>query len=286
MFSKRVVASCFMTAFLAACAKNNLAPSSHLIDPQGEEISNGTPVSDSDPISRATVAIYLNFKGEDGSTNFKNICTGTLVDPTHVITAGHCYAEVAAKFGTTVDNVRGATAVAFGTSIVNSMQSTNVVFRKIAAATVHPKYVLNGVSHATTVAMYDVAVLKLETPAPQGTLPAQLGTGNLITAGLKLTLAGFGLTDGVKQTEATGLNKVDVIVDFPAITATQFGFRAVDGKNSCSGDSGGPAYLISSSGQLIVVGITSWGDRTCEKVGVYTSVPVMADWINSTIQAQ
>ena len=286
MFSKRVLASWLMAAFLVGCGKNNSANSLPAFTNDGQQITGGTSVDGNDPIARATVAIYLNLQDAEGNPSIKNICTGTLVDSLHVITAAHCFVEVAAAFKTTVDSVRQAAVVGFGTPVASSPTSAGVVFRKMSVATVHPGYVSGAVSRATTVPMYDAAVIRLDSPAPQGTVPARLGTGQIITTGMTITLAGFGLTDGSAQTYATQLNKVNVVVDNPAITITQFTYKVIDGRSSCSGDSGGPAYLVSGSGQLTVVGITSWGDRTCQQVGAYTSVPYMADWINSTIRSQ
>ena len=55
-----------------------------------------------------------------------------------------------------------------------------------------------------------------------------------------------------------------------------------EGKDSCSGDSGGP---LAEDGSLVLVGVTSWG-QGCgrpNKPGVYTEVAYFIDWIRDTI---
>ena len=55
--------------------------------------------------------------------------------------------------------------------------------------------------------------------------------------------------------------------------------------DTCQGDSGGPLMMISSNGQWILIGLTSYGDgcARANSSGVYTRVVVFQEWINSTI---
>src|SRR5262249_22116808 len=56
------------------------------------------------------------------------------------------------------------------------------------------------------------------------------------------------------------------------------------GKDACHGDSGGPAYVVRSDGQLLLGGITSRGPDPCGQFGIYTRVPEHMDWIRATVR--
>ncbi len=53
---------------------------------------------------------------------------------------------------------------------------------------------------------------------------------------------------------------------------------------SCSGDSGGPAF-IEQNGQLLLAGLTSRGDGPCRRLGIYTMVDYFSLWIHDIIAA-
>ncbi len=57
---------------------------------------------------------------------------------------------------------------------------------------------------------------------------------------------------------------------------------AAPGKDSCSGDSGGPLMAAGPAGGLLVAGIVSWGPENCGEpgsAGVYTRVSAYSAWI-------
>lgn len=241
-------------------------------------IVGGTQVAEEDLISKSTVALYM--KESPGSTRIQNYCSGTVIDTTHILTAGHCFADFAAEVGMTVEEIRDTSLVGFGTKVVKDSRTTALQFRKLAAVNIHEKYVI-GLEDLKK-AYFDVAIITLDSAIPEGALPAKLGSGDLIKKDMDITLAGFGLTNGF-GVEAKQLMKVVVKVDDPALTETQFTYT--DKKGSCGGDSGGPAYIIEPDNSLTVVGITSWGDQFCTKMGAYTSVPFMNEWITKILEA-
>jgi hypothetical protein len=215
-----------------------------------------------------------------------NFCTGTLIAPDIVMTAAHCFADFGQEIGATPEQLKNKITVGFGLNVAKTSNDTSVQFRKIQSFTVHPQYVVDSVSLATYVPMYDVALIRLSEPAPASAQPATLVSDkNILRSGLTVYLVGFGLLSVIPEVQATQMMETDVQVDNPAISATQFTYRTgTSGKGSCSGDSGGPAYIQQPDGTLGVIGITSWGDTNCEQVGAYTSVPYFADWIQKAVQ--
>ncbi len=52
----------------------------------------------------------------------------------------------------------------------------------------------------------------------------------------------------------------------------------------CGGDSGGPAFLATRSGRRLV-GVTSWGDASCEGTVTSVALDVHHDWIDASIES-
>ncbi|OQY12223.1 MAG: hypothetical protein B6I31_03540 [Desulfobacteraceae bacterium 4572_19] len=61
--------------------------------------------------------------------------------------------------------------------------------------------------------------------------------------------------------------------------------KALGGKDSCSGDSGGPLFIANAVGDPLQIGITSFGIGCAlpDAYGVYTRVSRFTDWITSQI---
>lgn len=179
-------------------------------------------------------------------------CSGTVVSRRTVVTAAHCVGNI--------------TRVFFGSRASRPVAITSVV-REIA----HPGYNPNTMRN-------DVAVLELATDAPVQPAPLlrEALTNTSAWVGPDFTFVGYGITNG-NTGAGFGTKRV---VKFPIaavgparvggtpgiIDATQIYYR-VSGKNTCSGDSGGPAFAT-RNGVLALAGVTSFGDGPCTFDGV------------------
>lgn len=198
-------------------------------------------------------------------------CTGTLVAPDVVITAGHC-------------------------------------------ANIHPEYVIADsidyahddsvrVDVATTVAYpswqtsYDLAVLVLSSPLEVE--PRRVGTActfDGFEASTAVRLVGFGATDTQGRAANTRLKQAMTMVTDPDCTeeggckpAIAPGGEFVAGgtgeADSCFGDSGGPVYLDTPGGPVVIGAVSRGvaGARTpCGAGGIYVRTDKLVDWVEQT----
>ena len=65
--------------------------------------------------------------------------------------------------------------------------------------------------------------------------------------------------------------------------------HAVEKKDTCGGDSGGPLQCLRPDGRWTLVGLTSWGGSPCAnpwKPGVYTKVAAYVGWIKKYVEGR
>ncbi len=192
-------------------------------------------------------------------------CTGTLVAPNVVVTAGHCHG--------------GCTDRVFVGDNVEQLDAGTVI--EVADAVRHPDYDDDSLTS-------DLSVLILAEDAE--VKPRPLAEEGVLEAAQTVRLAGYGNTD-VDSMGGYGLRRmVDVPLasndpKFGADADTEFvaGAPFLD-RDSCNGDSGGPAY-VRAGDDWYLVGATSRATesaiRRCGDGGIYTRVLAYEDWIRS-----
>lgn len=223
----------------------------------------GSRSAPSEAVGRAIVTVI----GSRG-----NVCTGSLIAPTIVLTAGHCIAP--------------------GTSY-RVIDSTTQPPRLITAqkAVTHPQFNMQSMlAHRATA---DVALLQLSSPVP-GKVPAPLGTPRIpVMPGAQFSVVGIGVTasgrDDVGTVRAAGLT----VTGNPGTLQ----MRLVDpltqnkrvGIGACTGDSGAPAFE-DQNGQSVIIGVVSWstGANNSDGCGGLTGVTPLTlykDWILKTARS-
>ena len=205
--------------FVAACSKTESVVD---VTKKSDAIVGGVAVSpelvSGAAVIKSTVAL-MTVRNE----KLFAFCSGTLIGPDLVLTAGHC---------TKVD-AASSVLVFFGTALPTDIRAAGLV--RAASYAVNPGY------DATLGRFNDVALIKLEKPAPTGFSPASLLDPSFeLKQGSEILLAGFGLIQDLPTpVRSTVLNlvrvKVAEIQDTIVVTDQNAGHGA------CAGDSGGPA---------------------------------------------
>ncbi|HYW52283.1 MAG TPA: trypsin-like serine protease [Gemmatimonadaceae bacterium] len=242
----RSLASLAAAAFLlAGCAPDSTAP---LPDERPSLVTYGTPSGTAHP---EVVLILMEANGVPNSR-----CSGTLISPTIVLTAGHCTGEPGEFSGMriyTESNVQtGDNSYPFAGN--NSVEAT--------AWHTHPEY--------TSAAFYlhDVGVIELASPV-------------ILPAGSYGVLPGVNVLDALRRGSRTtftavgyGLQRINpVFIESrrirmqaePHLIQINTGFTGPQSLllsnnastgGTCFGDSGGPNYIGTSN---VVGGVTSFG---------------------------
>jgi secreted trypsin-like serine protease len=212
-------------------------------------------------------------------------CTGTLIAPTAVLSAGHCGSLTGSLLATPIGWPPSSIGVTIGAQAPGG-PGENATVSRVA---IPPSY-LNTTGS-------DISLLLLDKPA--ATTPVRVagrGEEDLWKAGVTGTIVGFGATaEGGGTPDHLQEANVPVVTDASCATAySRFDARTMlcagfpqGGVDSCQGDSGGPLFGRRPDGSLVVVGATSQGDGCARpgKPGVYARVAAndLREWIRSVV---
>ena len=229
----------FFTFFLAVAARGQTD-----IIPR---IINGTPTTAFESV------------GIVGTTQYGGVATGTLITPSHVLTAGHVGVLVTTPTGGTFE-LNGQT------------YTTSHVY-------VNPNY--DSVTDTNDIAIYELSEA-IEDVTPSAIFRGTPQVGDM------LTLVGYGAggngttgQDGTFGTKLTGTTTIDEVTPTEIIWT----FDNNSESDTAYGDSGGPAYLL-VNGEYYIAGTTDGGSSPNSLLGdvAYdTRVDAFASWIDSVV---
>ena len=223
-----------------------------------EPIIGGT-TDNGDP---AVMAIFTHAPGSDSGF----LCTGTVISPTKLLTAAHCVDPRTVGEGMVFEVLSGTTL---------GPGSPRV---PVTDTTFDPAFDPDNITAGHDVGIVTLAFPTTITPVRFATAPFSVPKNNK-----NLRIVGYGSNthsntgSGTKRTATARVNDYDSLVIHIGTTS----------KQTCHGDSGGPAFQ-SGNGVETIVGITSYGYdfgtfNVCIGGGYSTNVATYADFITANL---
>ncbi|XP_017775048.1 PREDICTED: serine protease easter [Nicrophorus vespilloides] len=234
---------------------------------------------------------------------FEYRCGGALINEKVIITAAHCVVDLPPVDceGTNMTNFRihdvilGDHDVDTDPDCEKEVCAAPMQKIKISKVISHPKYNNPKLQN-------DIAIIILEKPAEltEWVTPICLLSGNHDYTNSTGTVAGWGVTDIFTEDVGKVLQYLNVPISdddackkyyakISPIGESQFCAGGIVGKDSCSGDSGGPLMVVAESDsgpKYSLLGAVSFGYKKCgfsPIPAVYTYVPFYHEWILDNI---
>lgn len=186
------------------------------------------------------------------------LCTGTVISPHVILTAGHCIEQV--------NNTSIRFENEYGDNTGPTIQATEVLR--------HPEYNSGG---------KDIGLVAIGTAAP--TTPIPFNTTALEShIGEAVRIVGFGVTS--ENGNDSGLKRQGDATLFALLTENGGEVETTNQpQGTCYGDSGGPNFMT-IGGHEVVAGITTTGTDICGSgYDIGTRVDAFADWIQTFVSA-
>jgi secreted trypsin-like serine protease len=227
---------------------------------------------------------FVIYREPDGEINFT--CSGTVIAPKLVLTAGHCAIDADTGF----HGAPGGFVVVTGTDDVSSPAGR--IESRVSQVFAEPKFNRHTLAD-------DAAVLELAQPTAAAPVAlAGPADASLYSAGTAAEIAGWGDTHGGQVPQTTSLRWAHDVVRSSRLCARRArgslgpGFDGAlqtcaldtpsDATGSCEGDSGGPLLAQSAPGTWLQIGVTSFGAARCSTrvPSYFTRTDALAPWVD------
>ena len=254
---------------LSACT-GTVSTSPEAQGEEGSAIEGGRKVASTDPIAHIAVAVV------DASAGNEQFCTGIVVDRDLVLSAAHCFDDTHVPYvrpGNTGTPIRVRAIAVHGQYSETRRKRYDTTIAKVSAA-----------ADITTPStpLYDLALLVLDSPLPASFTPAVFANTTANLANASLVSAGFGCTSTACTGTGDALRKVTMHFVTTAPAADLVVLEAGARHGSCFGDSGGPDFIVKTSG-LEVLSMISTGPESCEAgISVDTLIAPFTPWIHAS----